>query len=125
MVLKNTAMAGVGKDAECGIRQLLKKLKGVDSGKHGVIVAVRDQHRLGNGLQVIGRRRAPFGDGHCLGLNGLVTDSGVFIRRPFTESRQELAGRPLAGEGRRKEQEGFRMFLFGCAMTWATKPPRE
>ena len=102
-VLKDAAMARVGKDAECGIRQLPKKLKGIDSGKHGVVVSVRDQYRLGNALQVISRRCAPFRDGHCLRLNGLVTDRRVLIDGSFTESSQELACRLLAGKRGRKE----------------------
>src|SRR5580698_7017584 len=79
MVLKNAAMARVGKDAERCIRQLLKKLKGVNRRKHGVVIAVRNQYWLGDSLQVISRRGAPFGDGHCLSLNGFGTDGRVFI----------------------------------------------
>ena len=103
MVLKNATMARVGKDAECGIGQLLIQLNGVDCGKHDVVIAVRDQHWLGDGLQVIRRRRAPLGNGHCLSLNGLVTDRRVLIDGSFTESSQELACRLLAGKRGRKE----------------------
>ena len=88
---KIAAVAGVGVNDELRASDPAVHVFGEDRGDHAVVVAVRDQCRLGDYRQVGGSRAPPAFDRFELGPEGLHRDRRVSILGAFFEALDERA----------------------------------
>jgi hypothetical protein len=96
VVLKDRAVTGVGIDGEFRASNAAVYVFGENGGDHAVVVAIRDQCRLGDSGQV-GRCGAPPTFGRFeLGSEGLHCDWRVSILGAFFEALDECAPGALA-----------------------------
>ena len=77
VVLEDGAVAGVGIDGEARVGQAAGHVGGVGAGDHQVVVAVGDEHGLGDVRQIVGGVLAGGSDRLQLGAPGLQRDSLV------------------------------------------------
>jgi hypothetical protein len=103
VVLENTAMPGIRKNAQLCIRQPAGQFERVDRRHQNIVVAISDQ----DGMLDCGKRNAialaPGMDRYNLGLNCFVGNGRISVLRPLLEALTEIVGCGLAICRLRKE----------------------
>src|ERR1700694_4536824 len=115
VILEDSAMSSIRKNAQLGVWQLARQLHRIDRWHHYVSVAVRHQHRVLDTVQRGRlRRHAPLGNRGHLSNDGLLCCRQIAVLLSSVETLEKFRSRLLAVMRLCEKERLLRMFLLGC-----------